>query len=115
MTLAELKQKNSDIISGVPSWDDLKMLANGAALFYVSMPNGYRPKDERRVLWAGHVLTGGMSGNELYVIRTTSHGNPRIDTVTKDDLGPAGRAALFLTDPIPEYDSRNMEPWNHWD
>lgn len=116
MTLEELKRKHGDVVLGEPSWDDLKALANGAALFYVSLSRGRKPKDERNILWAGHVLTCGMTADGgLTFLRMTAHGNPKMGIVYRQNIAPDGSAALFRTDPIPEYDRRNLETWNHWD
>lgn len=114
MTLKELKTRHCDVILDEIQWDDLPQLANGAAVFYASLANGTRPKEDRRVLYAGQVLTSGMTGpDELIIMRTTSHGNPRLDAVTKQAAG-SGRVALFRTRPIPSWDRRNLQSWTDW-
>lgn len=116
MTLKELKQNHGDVIHGEMSWEELSRNANGAALFYASLSGGNRPKDERRILWAGYVLTAGITaGDEILILRMTSHGNAKLDAVPKSALEPGGRAVLFKSSPVPEYDRRNLESWDHWD
>ena len=77
---------------------------------------GARPKGGRTVLWAGHVLTAGMtdSREELFILRITANGNPKIDAVPHNTIGPDGHAALFRTKPVGALDIRNAEPWTHW-
>ena len=117
MTLDELRSAQSDVIlDEITDFNDLKIMANGAALFYVSLSGGNKPKGDRTVLWAGHALTAGMTDKceELFVIRATAHGNTKINAVPRDALGPNGRAALFHAKPIGALDVRNAEPWTHW-
>ena len=117
MTLNELRSAQSDVIlDEITDFNNLKIMANGAALFYVSLSGGNKPKDGRTVLWAGHVLTAGMTDRceELFILRTTASGNPKIDAVPRGALGPNGRVALFRTKPIGALDVRNAEPWTRW-
>lgn len=118
MTLKELKNLHGDLIGAEPSQSDIELAANGKALFYVSVRAGKSSKDRRQVLWAGPVLTvglrGGPSGTYLYLLRLTTAGNARIDSVKLSDLAPEGNAALFYTKPYPANDPRNCEPWSHW-
>lgn len=114
MTLRELKTKYPDIILDELSWDDLIPLANGAALFYVSLSGGNKPQDDRKVLWAGHILTMGMTAgnNTLVIARPTEYGNIRADAVPKTRLDRS--VAFYQTRPIAAHDRRNMEPWTRW-
>lgn len=115
MTLAELKKENPDIVLEELRREDLESLATGAALFYVSLSSSSRPKDARAVRYAGHVLTQGMtSDGGLVILRMTANGNPKRDIVYPGSIAPDGTAALYRTQPMAAYDSRNLEPWNHW-
>lgn len=116
MTLDEFKKNNGDVMLSEPSWDELKTMANGAALFYVSLSTGRKPKNQRAIKWAGHALTAGMTADGgLELLRLTAEGNPKLCVVYPANTAPDGSAALYLTAPIPEWDRRNLESWNHWD
>lgn len=118
MTLAELRTENPDIILDEAPWNEIMENANGAAYFYVSLQNGNRPKEQRKVLWAGHVLTAGLcrdvSGDQIILVRLTSNGNARIDTCYEKNAGPDGNAVFYRTRPFCGNDPRNRKPWKLW-
>lgn len=114
MTLKELKQANGDLILEPVPWDETDGLANGAVLFYASLTNGTKPPDDRKVLWAGQVMTAGKhAGGDLLFVRLTGHGNAVLDS-TDEQAAAAGRTALFRTRPFSRNDPRNLEPWGRW-
>lgn len=119
MTLNQLKNANPDIILDEAPWEEIVKNADGAAYFYVSLPNGNKPKDQRKILWAGHVLTVGLdkdvSGDRILLIRLTSQGNVRLDACAKKAISPGGNAVLFRTRPLAADDPRSRKPWNQWD
>ncbi len=117
MTLKEFRTKNCDVVLDPVGPEDLDRLACGAALLYVSLSGGNRPKDDRTVLWAGHVLTAGMydGDRQILLVRLTQYGNVKLDTVEISALEPGGRAALFTTAPFTKHDPRVSLPWKEWD
>ncbi len=116
MTLKELKTKHGDIILDEVKLEDLDKLACGAVLFYVSLSGKNGPKDDKKVLWAGHAMTVRLNRPyaELTIIRVTDYGNIKYDSIKFDALRDDGRAALFMTRPLTENDPRNKTSWNRW-
>ena len=114
MTLAELKERNPDVVLDEVSWEELDGMASGAVLFYASLAGGSRPKEERQVLWAGYVLTQGLSyGNALTVVRMTNTGGAKVTTIGRTEDIERQRAALFRTRPLPSGDPR-AEAYRVW-
>lgn len=114
MTLAQFNEKHGDMISlHQPAWDSLERMANGESLFYIGLSRSAKPIEQRKVLWAGHVMTVGMDEGRQYllVLRLTAGGNAVIDKIMRSDLAPDGRAMLFYAEPIPAWDPRNRKTW----
>lgn len=114
MTLAQFKGKHGDMIKQLqPAWDSLERLANGESLFYVDLSRAAKPIEQRKVLWAGHVMTAGMDEDRQYllILRLTTGGNAVIDKIMRSDLAPDGHAMLFYAEPIPAWDPRNRKTW----
>lgn len=85
-----------------------------AALFYVSLSNANKPKEEKKVLWAGQVLTVGISRNgDLFLLHLTANNNVTFSSETRESV-EKGRCALFHTRAFPSDDSRNLKAWNKW-
>ena len=116
MTLDIFKARNGDIVLDEIRHEDLEEIANGQALFYVSLSNSKKPKGERAVLYAGHAMTAGaVSDGGICILRLTARGNPRMDVLYPGNLGPDGSCALFRTRPFPAGDYRNLAAWTKWD
>ena len=108
--------RNGDLMLGEPSWEEIREIANGAALFYVVLSNSAKPKPQRAVRYAGHVLTAGMTDDGgLVLLRLTARGNTQLDVVYPANVAPNGNAALYRTRPTPADDYRNRIPWDQWD
>lgn len=110
------KARNGDLMLDEPSWEELRDMANGAALFYVVLSNSSKPKEKRAVRYAGHVLTAGMTdGGGLVLLRLTARGNAQLDVVYPANVATDGSAVLYRTRPTPADDYRNRIPWDQWD
>lgn len=115
MILEELKRNNSDIILDEISWDEACQLANGAALFYVSFWASNKPREEKKVRWAGQVMTVGMTKEEeLIFMRLTTSGHAVFSSMTRKEFEKSNSGILFHTRPFSSDDRRNLKPWNRW-
>lgn len=118
MTMQEFKANNADIVFDEATELSIREAACGKTFMYISVSPGKKPKEERRVLYAGYATTVGIqtdiSGDYLMLLRLTANGNPKLDGLKIDNSGPNGNVALFHTAPVSERDHRSLSSWTRW-